>query len=129
MRGRSVNRDYEGYPGPCDQDSMACSPETVRRAQRFAQAASVLAQEPSLLTLLNVGACHDSDVALRSARQAQEAAAELERLATEGATLDETLEAAAWAMSAAAVALTQAKLTPTARRIPVADPEKSARQA
>jgi hypothetical protein len=94
---------------------------TARRAWRFAEAASVLADEAALLTLSHLGAGHEADVARRAAAHAREAASELDAMAaSEGATLDAVLEAATWAMAAAAVALTQAKLPPGTSRAKVA---------
>ena len=93
---------------------------TSHRARRFADAASVLADEAARLALSNQGAGHEADVAQRAAVYAREAAAALEALAaTEDATLDAVLEAATWAMAAAAIALAQAKLPPGTRRINV----------
>ena len=90
---------------------------TSRRARRFAEAASILADEAALLTLSRLGAGHDADVARRAAAQAHEAASALEAMAVlESATLDAVLEAATWAMTSAAVAVTQAKLPPGAAR-------------
>ena len=86
------------------------SPAKATRAQRFAEAASALAREASILTLSNLGEGHEAAVALRAAQQTRDAAAALERLAARGGTMDEAMEAATWAMTSAAVALTQAKL-------------------
>jgi hypothetical protein len=94
---------------------------TSRRARRFAEAASVLADEAARLTFSHLGEGHDADVARRAAAQAREAADALDVLAAqEDATLDAVLEAATWAMSSAAVAVTQAKLPSGGSRVQVA---------
>lgn len=86
------------------------------RAREFARIASILAEEASQLALLHSGPGHESDVAARAARQAHEAAEILRHQAEAGGDLEDAVRTATWALSAAAVALTQAKLnTPLAR--------------
>ncbi|MEA3199466.1 MAG: hypothetical protein QOE90_894 [Thermoplasmata archaeon] len=80
------------------------------RAGEFARIASILAEEASALALLHSGPGHASKVAARAAQQAHEAAETLRDLAARGADLEESVRVATWALSAAAVALTQAKL-------------------
>lgn len=80
------------------------------RARDLAQVAVILAEEASELALLHMGHGHESRVAVKAAQQAREAA-ELVRSFTSGASPpEETLQAATWALSAASVALAQAKL-------------------
>lgn len=79
-------------------------------ARNLARAASALAAEASALALAHSGPGHDAQVALRAAQQAKEAADTLEQMAERGESLDRTMMVATWALSAAAVALTQAKL-------------------
>jgi hypothetical protein len=81
-----------------------------KRALDLAVVASILAEEASALALLHSGHGHDSDVAVRAAVQAREAADVLKKLREDGAPAEQTIQAATWALSAAAVALTQAKL-------------------
>lgn len=96
------------------------SSATVRRAQRFAEAASVVADEACRLAVANLPPGHDADVARRAAGQAREAVEALDRLgATETATLDAIMESATWAMTSAAVAIAQGNLAMGARRITV----------
>lgn len=72
------------------------------------------------MTLANQGVGHEADVARRAAQHVREAASGLESMsATEGATIDEVLEAATWAMAAAAVAVAQAKLPAGTTRVKV----------
>lgn len=87
-------------------------PGTVIR--HFAEAAASLAEEASHLALAVRGPGHDAEVAKRAARQAQEAAEVLAKMAQDGATLESAFSTAAWALSAAAVAITQARGTPVA---------------
>lgn len=82
----------------------------AQRAHDLAQVAVILAEEASAIALLHVGEGHDSRVAARAAGQAREAAELLRELAGGGARPEETLHVATWALSAASVALTQAKL-------------------
>ncbi|HWH09273.1 MAG TPA: hypothetical protein VNX21_08740 [Candidatus Thermoplasmatota archaeon] len=87
-------------------------------AQRFAQAAGVLAAEAERLALATLGPGHDADVARRAAAQAHEAADALEVLGrSESATLDAVMQAATWAMTSAAVAIAQANLARGAHRV------------
>lgn len=87
----------------------------AKRAGDLANVASILADEAAQLALLHSGEGHESRVASRAALQAKEAAALLRDLTTRGAGAEQTIQAATWALSAAAVALTQAKLrTPLA---------------
>lgn len=83
--------------------------ETARAAKEFGHAASLLAAEAARLASL----CgHDPQavrVARRASEQAQHAAAELDRLASGAGTMGESYRAATWALSAAAVGLTQAR--------------------
>lgn len=89
----------------------AVDANTLRqRAADLAQVAGLLASEAAALALYHSGDGHDAGVAQRAARQAHEAADLLRSLADEKAPVDATLQAATWALSAAAVALTQAKL-------------------
>lgn len=81
-----------------------------RRALDLALVASILAEEASALALLHSGRGHDSEVAARAAKQAKEAADVLRDLHDQEAPAEQTIQAATWALSAAAVALTQAKL-------------------
>lgn len=86
-------------------------PNNLRqRAADLAQVAGLLATEAAALALFHSGDGHDADVAHRAAKQATEAADLLRELAHERAPVEATLQAATWALSAAAVALTQAKL-------------------
>lgn len=83
------------------------------RARDLAHVAMILAEEASDLALLHTGDGHDSRVALKAAQQAREAADMLRSFA--GAPPEQALQAATWALSAASVALAQAKLnTPLA---------------
>lgn len=85
----------------------------VTRARDLAHVAMILAQEASELALLHTGEGHDSRVAVKAAAQAREAADLLRGFA--GAPPEQALQAATWALSAASVALAQAKLnTPLA---------------
>lgn len=84
-----------------------------QRALDLAEVASILAHEASALALLHSGRGHDSDVAARAAAQTREAASVLRKLHASEAPVEETIQAATWALSAAAVALTQAKLNTT----------------
>lgn len=91
---------------------------TTRRAQRFAEAASVLADEACRLAVADLPSGHDADVARRAAGQASEAAEAIRQLdATGTATLDAVMEAATWAMTSAAVAIAQGNGATGARRI------------
>lgn len=83
------------------------------RATDLAEVAVILAEEASQLALLHVGEGHASRVAARAAAQAKEAATLLRQLAHGGSPPEATLQAATWALSAASVALTQAKLNTT----------------
>lgn len=86
-------------------------PNTLReRAADLAQVAGLLATEAAALALYHSGDGHEAGVAQRAAKQATEAAALLRDLAHDKAPVEATLQAATWALSAAAVALTQAKL-------------------
>lgn len=93
---------------------------TGLRAQRFAEATSVLAFEACRLALKALPAGQDADVARRAAGQAREAAQVVERLGATGtATIDEVMEAAAWAMTSAAVAIAQGNAAMAAKRVQV----------
>lgn len=86
-------------------------PNSLReRAADLAQVAGLLATEAAALAVFHSGEGHDSAVAHRAAKQATEAAELLRELAHDRAPVEATLQAATWALSAAAVALTQAKL-------------------
>lgn len=99
---------------------------TTRRVHRFAEAASVLADEACLLAVANLPPGHDADVARRAAGQARDAVDAIGRLdATGAATLDAVMEAAAWAMTSAAVAIAQGNLALGARRIKVDEPARA----
>ena len=80
------------------------------RAGEFARIASILAEEASDLARIHSGPGHDANVAARAAQQAREAAETLRDMAEKGADLESTVRVATWALSAAAVALAQAKL-------------------
>lgn len=82
----------------------------VTRASELAAIASILAEEASALALLHSGQGHDSAVAVRAAKQAREASDMLQQMARDGAPFEDALQAATWALSAASVALAQAKL-------------------
>jgi hypothetical protein len=83
--------------------------DTARVLKHFAQAAASLAEEASSLALASRGPGHDSDVAVRAAGQAREAALQLSAMADRGASLEAAFSVAAWALSAASVAVTQAR--------------------
>lgn len=92
---------------------------TPERARRFAEAASVVADEAARLAIMNLPPGHDADVARRAAAQARDAAETLHRLGSmDNASLDAVMEAATWAMTSAAVAIAQGKLAMGARRSP-----------
>jgi len=82
----------------------------TQRARDLAHVASILALEASQLAMLHVGEGHASGVAQRAAEQAREAADTLRALAERGAPIEQAMQAAIWSLSAAAVAVTQAKL-------------------
>lgn len=85
------------------------------RAGEFARIASILADEASALALLHSGPGRETDVASRAAQQAREAAESLRQMAESGADFESAVRAATWALSAAAVAMSQAKVnTPLA---------------
>lgn len=91
----------------------ACATDSARitkRAGELADVASILAEEAAQLALIHSGDGHDSRVAARAAAQAKEASQLLRDLSRRGATAEETIQAATWALTSAAVALTQAKL-------------------
>ncbi|GEM_PF-4360573 len=79
------------------------------RAGEFARIASILADEASALALLHSGPGRETHVATRAAEQAREAADSLRHMAETGADFESTVRAATWALSAAAVAMSQAK--------------------
>lgn len=91
-------------------------PERLKKhAAELAHVASLLAHEASAITRIHCGEGQETDVATRAAAQAEEAASLLTELTRRGAGPDETVSAAIWALTSAAVALTQAKLgTPLA---------------
>jgi len=73
------------------------SSATAQRVQRFAEAASAVADEACRLAVANLPLGHDADVPRRAAGQAREAAEAIGRLdATGTATLDSVMEAAMW---------------------------------
>ena len=82
----------------------------ARRTEQFAEAVSVLAEEASQLALTTLGEGHDAAVAARAADNAREAVERLHALAREEPSMDDVMQAAAWAISSAAVAVAQAKL-------------------
>jgi len=90
----------------------------------FAQAVSALAREAGRLADERGSGSREALVAQRAADQAFEAAALLDASAREGATLDHVMATAAWALTAAAVAVTCARdagrVGPTAALAPVA---------
>lgn len=96
---------------PPNRVLVPSDPNTLRqRAADLAQVAGLLATEAAALALYHSGEGHDSSVAQRAAKQATEAAQLLRELAHDRAPVEATLQAATWALSAAAVAITQAKL-------------------
>lgn len=83
---------------------------SIQRVHRFAEAVSALADEASRIALADLGVGRSASVAKLAALQAQEAAALLSEIAArEDADLDEAMRAATWAMTSAAIALTQVK--------------------
>ena len=82
----------------------------AERARDLAHVAVILAEEASALALLHNGDGHAARVAQRAAGQAKEAAQLLRDLADRATPPEQTLQAATWALSAASVALAQAKL-------------------
>lgn len=89
---------------------LRSSPDLARTARDLARAASTLAREASAIALDRQGPGHAARVAQRAADQALEAAQTLDRMAESGENLDATIQVATWALTAAAVALTQAKI-------------------
>lgn len=104
------------------REAVTPNDATTRRAQRFAHAASVLAEEASRVALANLGPGHDVDVAHRAAGQAREAASRLGEMSSEHVTMDTVLQTATWAMVAAAVALGQADVSQRAACGPSGSP-------
>lgn len=80
--------------------------------QCFAEAVSALAREASRLASERGPGTREAFVARRAAEQADEAAAQLDRLAEEGVEAHMVMTTAAWALSAAAVAVTHARSLP-----------------
>lgn len=78
--------------------------------QCFAEAVSALAREASRLAGERRPGSFEAVVARRAAQQADEAAAQLDRLAQDGVEAGDVMTMAAWALSAAAVAVTSARM-------------------
>lgn len=91
-------------------DGMTDPVTLAKKAGDLAHIASILADEASALALLNSGDGHEATVARRAAQQAREAATILRGMADHGASFEQIVQAMTWTMSAAAVAVTQAKL-------------------
>ena len=88
-----------------------------RNATELAAVASLLAKEATDLAISHSGERHETSVARRAARHADEASEQLRLLTARGdSDPQHALQTAAWALNAAAVALTQAKLVAPAAR-------------